>query len=332
MSPRWLLVLGCVAFLLGVPLRAHETRPAYLELRELSDERYALHWKVPALGDLRLGLDPRFPEECVSEGEPLRFRSAGAFVERRRLHCPGGLDGRMLTIDGLERTKTDVLVRLVHANGAVETARLTPARPSLVFAAAPAGLDAARAYLWLGFEHILLGLDHLLFVLGLLLLVRGRARLFWTISAFTLAHSLTLALATLNLARVPVEPLNAAIALSILFLGPEIVRVWRGETSLTLRRPWLVAFLFGLLHGFGFASGLTTLGFAPAEVAQALLWFNVGVEVGQVGFVLLLVSLVRAFRVLEIAWPAWAVRVPGYAVGSCGAWWTIERVLPLLGR
>ena len=336
MRPWLLALLRLAVFLvvvlaaLATPARAHETRPAYLELREEPGERYTMHWKVPALGDLRLALDPRFPEDCVTEGLPLRFRAAGAFVEERRLHCPGGLAGRTLVIDGLAGTKTDVLVRLVRANGAVQTVRLTPAAPSFEVARTPSGLAAARAYGWIGFEHILLGLDHLLFVLGLLLLVRGRALLLWTISAFTLAHSLTLALATLGLARVPVEPLNAAIALSILFLGPELVRAWRGETSLTQRRPWLVAFLFGLLHGFGFASGLATLGLAPGEVAEALLWFNVGVELGQVGFVLLLLALVRAFRVLELSWPVWAARAPGYAIGTCGAWWTIERVLVLV--
>ena len=151
-----------------------------------------------------------------------------------------------------------------------------------------------------------------------------------TVSAFTVAHSITLALATLGYANAPVAPLNAAIALSILFLGPEIVRVWRGETSFTIRHPWVVAFAFGLLHGFGFASALTSAGLPPAELPIALLSFNVGVEIGQLGFVLLILLLERAFRILEIRWPRWVQAVPGYTVGSLGAFWTIQRVLILI--
>jgi hypothetical protein len=151
-----------------------------------------------------------------------------------------------------------------------------------------------------------------------------------TVSAFTVAHSITLAIATLGYASVPAPPLNAAIALSILFLGAEIVRSWRGETSLTIRQPWVVAFAFGLLHGFGFASGLTTMGLPRAEIPLALLMFNAGVEVGQLLFVMLVLLLERAFRVLEVRWPRWVEAVPAYTVGSLGAYWTIQRVVILL--
>jgi hydrogenase/urease accessory protein HupE len=150
-----------------------------------------------------------------------------------------------------------------------------------------------------------------------------------TITSFTLAHSITLAIATLGYATAPLPPLNAAIALSILFLGPEIVRVWRGETSFTIRHPWIVAFAFGLLHGFGFASGLTTMGLPRAEIPLALLLFNVGVELGQISFVILVLLLERSFRTLEIRWPRFAAALPGYVVGSLGAYWTIQRTLLL---
>jgi hypothetical protein len=175
-----------------------------------------------------------------------------------------------------------------------------------------------------------LGADHLLFLLGLLLIVKDRWMLVKTVSAFTLAHSITLALATLGYASVPVVPLNAAIALSILFLGPEVVRVWRGQTSFTIRHPWVVAFAFGLLHGFGFASALTSAGLPRSELPLALLGFNIGVEIGQLGFVLLVLLIERAFRILEIHWPRWVQALPGFAVGSLGAFWTIQRVAILL--
>jgi len=185
-------------------------------------------------------------------------------------------------------------------------------------------------YLYLGIEHILLGVDHLLFVLGLLLIVRNRWMLLKTVTAFTVAHSITLAVATFGIARVSPAPLNAAIALSILFLGPEIVRRWRGQTSFTIRHPWVVAFAFGLLHGFGFASGLAQLGLPQGEIPLALLLFNIGVEIGQVSFVVLILLLERAFRLLMIFWPRIIERLPGYLVGTLGAYWAIQRVAILL--
>jgi hydrogenase/urease accessory protein HupE len=177
----------------------------------------------------------------------------------------------------------------------------------------------------------MLGVDHLLFVLGLLLIVGSRMMLLKTITSFTVAHSITLAIATLGYASAPLPPLNAAIALSILFLGPEIVRSWRGETSLTIRYPWVVAFMFGLLHGFGFASGLSTTGMPSVELPLALLFFNVGVELGQLVFVAVVLMLGRSFAILEMRWPLWVERAPGYAVGICGAYWTIQRTIILIG-
>ena len=218
-----------------------------------------------------------------------------------------------------------------HRDGTLESHLLKPTNPSVTLGAATSAWQRARSYVRLGVEHILLGIDHLLFVLGLLLIVADRWMLLKTITAFTVAHSLTLAIATLGYAAAPLPPLNAAIALSILFLGPEIVRRWRGETSLTLRHPWVVAFAFGLLHGFGFASGLTTMGLPKAEIPLALLLFNVGVEIGQLGFVALILGLERAFRVLEIRWPQLVEVLPAYAVGSLGAYWTIQRTLALIG-
>jgi hydrogenase/urease accessory protein HupE len=177
-----------------------------------------------------------------------------------------------------------------------------------------------------GIRHIAFGADHLLFVFGLLLIVRNGWTLVKTITAFTVAHSITLAAATLGYAQVPAPPVEAAIALSILFLGPEIVRRWRGETSFTIRNPWVVAFAFGLLHGFGFASALTSAGLPASDVPVALLCFNIGVEIGQLGFVGLVLILERGLKRLPVAWPDWVRVLPGYAVGTMGAFWTIQRL------
>ena len=211
------------------------------------------------------------------------------------------------------------------------TAIARPSQPWVELAAPQTWTDVAGTYIMQGVRHILFGADHMLFVLGLLLIVRDRWMLLKTVTAFTVAHSLTLAIATLGYASAPVLPLNVAIAVSILFLGPEIVRSWRGETSLTIRKPWIVAFLFGLLHGFGFASALTSAGLPASDLPLALLSFNVGVEIGQVSFILLVVLLERSFRQLEIRWPRWAEALPGYAVGSLGAFWTIQRTAMLFG-
>ena len=219
----------------------------------------------------------------------------------------------------------------VIADGSQATHVVRPTKPWTELRGERPWHETSWEYLFLGFNHILLGVDHLLFVLGLLLIVKSRMMLVKTITSFTLAHSITLGIATLGYAQAPLPPLNAAIALSILFLGPEIVRARRGQTSLTIRHPWLVAFAFGLLHGFGFASGLTEMGLPEGEVPLALLLFNVGVELGQIGFVVLVVLLERSFRTLEVLWPRWAQALPGYAVGTLGAFWTIQRTGILLG-
>jgi hydrogenase/urease accessory protein HupE len=312
-------------------LRSHELRPGYLEIREQTSDTYQILWKVPAKGGKRFALIPRLPEACSSERPLTTSRSEVAFIDRWSVACPGGLSGNDIRIDGLARSLTDVLVRVEHAGGHTQVQRLTPNQPSFRVQSGPVPFQGVKTYLTLGIKHIVVGIDHLLFVLGLLLIVGNRLTLIKTITAFTLAHSLTLGIATLGYAQAPVLPLNATIALSILFLGPEIVRVRRGETSFTIRHPWVVAFAFGLLHGFGFASGLTTLGLVRGEIPAALFLFNVGVELGQLFFVLIIVLLERAFRILLIRWPRWVEAMPAYAIGGLGAFWTIQRVAVMVG-
>lgn len=329
---RAILMLTAVLVMGGIHYaRAHELRPGYLEVRQTGPEVFTVLWKVPARDGLRLGLYPQLPDHCTPVSEPVRFQTADAYTERASLACPGGLDGRHIAIDGLTATLTDVLVRLVRADGSTQSVRLVPSDPSFVVAAVPSRIQVAATYLRLGVEHILMGMDHLLFVLGLVLIVRDGWMLAKTITAFTVAHSLTLAVATLGYASAPLLPLNAAIALSILFLGPEIIRARRGDPSLTIRHPWVVAFAFGLLHGFGFASGLTSMGLPPAEIPLALLLFNLGVEAGQMLFVLLLAGLAWACPTLDMRGPHWVEAVPAYTVGTLGAYWTMQRTVMLLG-
>jgi len=328
---RALLATAGLALACSTAAHAHESRPGFLELKETSPGAYSFLWKKPTGGEVEIQIAPVIPDDCRFATPDRQQLTPGAMIVRGTLTCPGGLAGRTIAISGLAATITDVLVRVHHADGRLESHLLRPASPSVTLGAVTSTADRALGYVQLGVQHILLGVDHLLFVLGLLLIVSDRWMLVKTITSFTVAHSITLAIATLGYASAPLPPLNAAIALSILFLGPEIVRTWRGETSFTIRHPWVVAFAFGLLHGFGFASGLTSMGLPKAEIPLALLLFNVGVEVGQVAFVLLVVLLERAFRILEVRWPRLVEHLPGYAVGSLGAYWTIQRVLILLG-
>jgi len=313
------------------PAAAHESRPGYLEFRETSPGVFRVLWKKPARGNMILGIDPVFPVECRVVGVGSEDIRGGAYVARATIECEGGLTGKTVEIAGLESTLTDVLVRVYYENGLQETHLVQPNQTSVVIGGASSVIQRIGAYTRLGVVHIALGVDHLLFVLGLLLIVSSTMMLFKTITAFTVAHSITLGIATLGFARAPELPLNAVIALSILFLGPEIVRVWRGETSFTIRHPWVVAFAFGLLHGFGFASGLTAMGLPSNEIPLALLFFNVGVELGQLAFVFLVLGLARSFRSLEIRWPRWAQLIPGYTVGALGAMWFIQRTVILMG-
>jgi len=309
---------------------AHELRPAYLELREEKPGQFSVLWKTPMRGEVRLALAPEFSGVAIALTPITTHTSPGAAIQQWTLRAPA-LRGQTIRIRGLERTMIDAFIRVEFADGTKCVQRLTGREPSATIPMRQSGWSVAGVYLKLGVQHILSGADHVLFVLGLLLIVKDRWTLLKTITAFTVAHSLTLGVTTLGYAHAPVVPLNAAIALSILFLGPEIVRSWRGETSFTIRNPWVVAFVFGLLHGFGFASALTGAGLPRTDLPLALLSFNVGVEAGQLSLVGLVLLLERSFRILEICWPRWAQALPGYTVGSLGAYWTIQRVAILLG-
>jgi len=325
--PGRLFTLVMVASLFAVSADAHEARPGYLQLTLHDEESVSLLLKVPAIGQARLGLYPNLPANCVAGGEATRYIVDNAYTERASFSCSGGLIGQTVTIDGLSTTLTDVLARVERPDGTTQIARLTPASPSFVVEEVPSSLDIAKTYLVLGVNHILLGIDHLLFVFALLLLVNNTRTLIWTITAFTAAHSLTLAAATLGFVQVPQSPVEAVIALSIVFVASEIVHVSQGRPGLTQRKPWIVAFVFGLLHGFGFAGALNEIGLPEQSIPLALLLFNVGVELGQLGFigaVLLIYAILRRYTVSQ---PHWASLMPAYLIGSVAAFWTIERTI-----
>jgi hydrogenase/urease accessory protein HupE len=307
---------------------AHDARPAYLEVTETSTHRYAVLWRTPLLSGTRLPVRLRFPDNVRNVTEPATRDFPDSVVERRLIEATGGLGGQRIEFVGLQGTITDVLVRLQAYDGAQTTILVKPSRPWVEIVASRGPLAVAGAFLLHGIEHILFGFDHLLFVLALMLIVGNWRMLFWTITAFTLAHSITLSLATFGLVRVPGPPVEATIALSILLLACEIIRAQRGRSSLTVQRPWVVAFSFGLLHGFGFASALTEIGLPQADIPLALLTFNLGVEIGQLIFIAAVLATVGLVR--RMGTPIFVERhartAVTYAIGIMAAVWFIERV------
>ena len=315
-------------------VQAHEVRPGYLQIRQVDASTYDLLWKIPAKGDRRLGLYVRLPGYCRNSEATSSF-AGGAYIERWRAVCDGGLEDGTIAIDGLAATRTDVLARVEYSSGRTQTVRLTPSQPEfkLMGTAGPAAV--VRTYFKLGVEHILLGFDHLLFVLALLFLVAGWRRLVATITAFTMAHSLTLAAATFGWVQVPQAPVEAVIALSIMFVAVEILHHQKGKAGIATRKPWIVAFIFGLLHGLGFAGALREVGLPDDAIPLALAFFNVGVEAGQLLFVATVFLLFQLFGQLMNRHGAIAERpsLPGaavsrpasYVIGTLAAFWLIER-------
>jgi hydrogenase/urease accessory protein HupE len=321
-----------LVLLAGLPTaRAHESRPAYLEIKEAESGQFSVIWRTPVLAGMRLPIALKLPDGVKNVEEPSVQELPDSLLERRRIDAGlNGIAGKRVEFPGLQFTITDVLVRVELLDGRTVQTIARPSKPWVEIAATQSHWEVMGTYVVEGIRHILFGADHLLFVLGLLLIVSNRWMLLKTVTAFTVAHSITLAIATLGYADAPALPLNAAIALSILFLGPEIVRVRRGETSFTIRHPWVVAFAFGLLHGFGFATALTGAGLPRQDLPLALLSFNIGVELGQLGFVVLILAMASSFRVLEVRWSRWVEALPGYTVGALGAFWTIQRTALLI--
>lgn len=319
--------------------QAHEVRPGFLQLKQINDQTYDLLWKVPAKGDRRLSLYVRTPGQCQSNDMTSRIAD-GAYIERRQVTCQGGLTGETITIEGLQATKTDVLARVEHRNGHTQTIRLTPSQPEFTVLGSPHPIAVVRTYFKLGIEHILLGFDHLLFVLALLFLVDGWRRLVGTITAFTVAHSLTLAAATFGWVQVPQAPVEAVIALSIMFVAVAVLHRRQGKRGIASRRPWVVAFVFGLLHGLGFAGALREIGLPDQAIPVALVFFNLGVEAGQLLFVatVFLIFWLASTAVRKLVAisdrSVWfnneTIYAPiSYAIGILSGFWFIERTVKL---
>jgi hydrogenase/urease accessory protein HupE len=327
----WAPLVGLMAAVL-VPVsaaRAHEVRPAYLQIDEVGPGRYQVLWRTPVLSGMRLPVVLRLPDDIHNLTGPTLQELPDSIVERGVIDGgPDGLTGKRIEFAGLQATVTDVLVRVQMLDGAHSTTLVRPSQPWVEIATPRGPLAIVGAYLAHGIEHILFGFDHLLFVLALILIVRNTRALLLTVTAFTVAHSITLSLATLGVVHVPGPPVEACIALSILLVASEIARLQRSEPSLTASRPWVAAFSFGLLHGLGFASALIDIGLPQSDVPLALFAFNVGVEVGQLAFIAVVLGVMRFAKQLPIpSTPEYRLRIATtYLIGTAAAFWLVERL------
>lgn len=325
----WLGVMAVVLLLALSVARAHEIRPAYLQINEVGPGRYQMLWRIPVLSGMRLPVMPRLPDDVRNLAPPAVQELTDSVVERGVIDAgAGGLAGKRIEFLGLQATVTDVLVRVQMLDGTHSTTLVRPSQPWAEIAGRQEPLSVMGVYVAHGIEHILFGFDHLLFVLALVLIVRNTRTLLLTVTAFTLAHSITLSLATVGVVHVPGPPVEACIALSILLVASEIARLQRGEPSLTESRPWAVAFAFGLLHGLGFASALIDIGLPQGDIPLALFAFNVGVEIGQVAFIAAVLGVIRLSKLVPL--PAIAENrlrtAASYGIGTTAAFWFVERL------
>lgn len=303
---------------------AHEIRPAYLEINQTSDSTYHVFWKVPAVNNQIPKITPQLPFKLTETGNQ---NLVDAYIRQYSGIYNASLSGTTISIDKLDLTLIDALVQINLKDDISYSFLLQPDQTTYVVPKEPSRWQVITLYTELGIEHILIGIDHLLFILGLLLLVKGVRLLIQTITAFTVAHSITLALSALDLVHAPQAPVEAVIALSIVFLAREYLMVLRGQDSLTARYPWLVAFSFGLLHGFGFAGVLQEIGLPQLDIPLALLMFNIGVEIGQLIFISIILLIFKGWKLLKIDTPKWAIYSLPYVLGAVSSFWLIERIL-----
>ena len=309
---------------ISMQLSGHEIKSGYLEITEIATAQYSVQWKSPMRAGRPLPVIPSFPSVCTTQHTSSRVSDTGAFLGTMQIICESVLQNNTVLLQGLDSTLSDVIVSFKPTNEKQQTLRATPKTPEVYLALAPNKFQVGKTYLLLGVEHILLGIDHLLFVLALLLLITKFKRLVITITAFTVAHSITLIATSLNWISIPIAPVEAVIALSIIFLANELALRKENQERLSEQQPWIVAFIFGLLHGFGFAGALANIGLPEGEMPTALLSFNIGVEIGQLFFIC--VALLVLKFVCKIFERSTIDKLASYAIGICASFWLFERL------
>ncbi|MEP9390002.1 HupE/UreJ family protein [Mesorhizobium sp. KR9-304] len=322
---RLAIAVAMLVLALAGTAGAHEIRPAYLQIDQVGTSRFSVLWRTPLLSGMRLPVVLQFSDRVENVTEPTDRQLPDSIVERRIVDAAGGLPGQRIDFVGLQATITDVLVRVKLEDGTVTTTLVRPSQPWIDIQARQSSLQVVKVFVVSGIEHILFGFDHLLFVAALMLIVRRWGMLLKTVTAFTVAHSITLTCATLGWVNLPSGPVEIMIAFSIVLVGAEIIRMERGGTSMAIEWPWIVAFFFGLLHGFGFAGALADFGLPQGDIPLALFSFNVGVELGQLMFIAAILLAVSALRrIVEV--PRGTIVASAYVIGIVAAFWTIERL------
>ncbi len=318
-------------FLLSISIKSwsHEIRPAFLQIIQTTENTYEVFWKVPSIEGAVPKIHPVFPPfYTVDElNSPNQF--PGSVIYSYKISSNKPLQGSVLSIEGLNKTLIDALVTITYLDGEKVTLMLQPDKDSTIIPGKSSTYAVIKTYAKLGVEHIVLGIDHLLFVLALIVITKGKWRIIKTITAFTIAHSITLSLAALGYINFPVPPVEAVIALSIVFLAVEMIKNQTGKQTITSKKPWLVAFTFGLLHGFGFAGALANIGLPQQDIPFALAFFNVGVEIGQIAFIIVVLGIIKLLSYKK-DWPVFVQKTPAYVIGSLASFWLVERVLGFL--
>jgi hydrogenase/urease accessory protein HupE len=322
---RWLATL--LLLLADSPALADELRPGYIDFAEVEPGTWQLVWKAPVKGGLTRNTRVALPSNCEPSGEPTREFSGPFVIARLTARCTGSLEGKQIGIAGLAASRIDTVVRVAPLAEPVQTLRLSAAEPLASIASALSRWQVAQVYTIIGIEHIVFGLDHLLFVVALVILLNGTWFIIRAVTAFTVAHSITLAGSTLGLLDLPQDPVEIVIALSIVFLAVEIAKRVPSHPRLSERSPWVIAFIFGLLHGFGFAGALREIGLPAGEVSTALFTFNIGVEIGQLAIVLVTVAIFAATRRLLPNFEKNLIRATTLCIGSIASFWLIERLV-----
>lgn len=321
----FIVLIACL--LIGAPALADELRPAYVELTQQEDGDWELLWKASAQSRLGATGEAIIPQNCTPKGEPQKRLVSGSVHTTIKLTCSGPLAGQKIGLETLELSSTDALVRIAPLDAELQTLRLTPDEPIATIADEDEIANVAATYTVIGIEHISLGFDHLLFVLALVLLLKGGWLVAKTVTAFTIAHSVTLIGSTLGYLSLPSQPVEAVIALSIVFLAVEIVKAEPGKQRLSERFPWVVAFLFGLLHGFGFAGALSEIGLPKGDVPLALLTFNLGVEIGQLAIVVLGLAILTLIKRYQPSSLQPVKSATAYGIGIIATYWFVDRMI-----
>lgn len=329
MTIRSIVLSLVLIFTCSSSIYAHEIRPVFMSLTEGRNGMVMVNMRLPARRGMALNIQPLFPDGCSIHKGPVERIELSAVLRQWTLECENSFRGQEFSLPRLQATMLDAIIQVNYFEGGTASLRITATNPGFIIPERPSLTSIFYDYSALGWQHILSGADHLLFVIGLLFLVSGFRRLIITLTSFTLAHSFTLVVVSLNLITVQSAVVETLIALSLVFLGAEIIAKKNGKGSLISARPGMVAFVFGLIHGLGFAGALSEIGLQPTTLLFSLAAFNLGIEAGQLFIVLLVLILIKTSQLLSVQTPQILQHISAYIIGISGTYWCLDRASTL---